>query len=360
MEKLAAVTPFSTRPSSSQARVGAKAMTRKSTARPKIEISITGRRPNRSDSMPSTGPADELHHAPGDPEHRPASSPPRSRCRAPTNDLIRLGSTGIIRPNETAFITAVAKMKPNAGARPAAPAGAAVEARGALRHPLHLRHRPTGRDHTAPGAAPAQSAPEVRRRALVDASRVAPPFAMALEEDRVGEAMAGHVPGRHAVPAGVLDGDAGLRPDRLESHLDLGVLARREGRLAPAEHQPLGGSQARISPISNTLPSARVSIEPAASAIRPGLERQHAGAARGEVEQRGSAATTAPISPVKTAKARSGVAWTRSATRTREFTPVPRSALSRWALKAASCALHRRSVSSSQRFSSAIGSGLRR
>ena len=56
MEKLAAVSPFRTRPTNSHCSVGAKAMNRKSTARPKLEISRIGRRPNRSDIIPRIGP----------------------------------------------------------------------------------------------------------------------------------------------------------------------------------------------------------------------------------------------------------------------------------------------------------------
>ena len=116
MEKLAAVAPFSTRPSSSQARVGAKAMTRKSSARPKIEISITGRRPKRSESMPSTGPEKNCIAPQVTPKMncQSAAEAVEAALVAPKNERIRFGSTGIIRPNETAFITAVAKMKPNA------------------------------------------------------------------------------------------------------------------------------------------------------------------------------------------------------------------------------------------------------
>ena len=45
---------------------------------------------------------------------------------------------------------------------------------------------------------------------------------------------------RHRIPAGVGDGDAGLiLADPLEPRLDLGVLFRRERRLAEAEHQPV-------------------------------------------------------------------------------------------------------------------------
>ena len=65
---------------------------------------------------------------------------------------------------------------------------------------------------------------------------------MAPQEDRVGKTVACHMLGRNAVPAAMLDGHAGLLADRLEADLDLGLLARREGGLAPGESR--GGRRA--------------------------------------------------------------------------------------------------------------------
>ena len=118
MEKLAAVSPFSTRPMNSQARLGAKAMNMKSTARPNSEISSTGRRPIRSLSIPRTGPQNSCMMPQTHPKttfHRAASA-----VSPPVKLLIRLGSTGIMIPNDTAFIRAQTKTKLKAALRPPA------------------------------------------------------------------------------------------------------------------------------------------------------------------------------------------------------------------------------------------------
>src|SRR5215472_12391662 len=60
-----------------------------------------------------------------------------------------------------------------------------------------------------------------------------PPLAMAAHEDRVGKTVAGHMLGRHAFPAMMLDGHAGLLAQPLEADLDPGLLAGREGGLPP-------------------------------------------------------------------------------------------------------------------------------
>jgi hypothetical protein len=65
------------------------------------------------------------------------------------------------------------------------------------------------------------------------------PFAMWLQESRIGKTIAGHVILRHALPTPVLDRDTHLGPDRLEPDLDLGDLIRRKARL-PRESKPRG------------------------------------------------------------------------------------------------------------------------
>src|SRR5215472_32466 len=62
-----------------------------------------------------------------------------------------------------------------------------------------------------------------------------PPLAMAAHENRVGKTVAGHMLRRHAFPAMMLDGHAGFPAQRLEAHLDPGLLAGREGGLPPGE-----------------------------------------------------------------------------------------------------------------------------
>ncbi|OIQ63420.1 hypothetical protein GALL_550400 [mine drainage metagenome] len=116
MEKLAAVIPLMIRPMNSQARVGAKVMNRKSIARPKNEISSTGRLPIRSDNMPRIGPQKNCI-SPQVTENTTLISDAWA-VSPPANCLIRLGSTGIMIPNDTAFIRTQAKMKRNAASRP--------------------------------------------------------------------------------------------------------------------------------------------------------------------------------------------------------------------------------------------------
>ncbi len=62
-----------------------------------------------------------------------------------------------------------------------------------------------------------------------------PPFAVALQEDGVGKAVAGHMLGRDGVPPEVLDGDAGLIAERLEAHFDVRDLFGGEAFLPPGE-----------------------------------------------------------------------------------------------------------------------------
>ena len=68
-----------------------------------------------------------------------------------------------------------------------------------------------------------------------------PPFAVALQKYSVGEAMTRDVIGRHAVPSAMLHGHAGFVADRLEAHLDMGDLFRRE-RFLPPGKAPIGPS----------------------------------------------------------------------------------------------------------------------
>src|SRR5215469_4344623 len=69
-----------------------------------------------------------------------------------------------------------------------------------------------------------------------------PPLAVAAHEDRVGKTVAGHMLGRHAFPAMMLDGHAGLVAQPIEAHLDPGLLAGRKGSLTPGE----GEAHARL------------------------------------------------------------------------------------------------------------------
>ena len=102
--------PLTTRPSSSHTSVGANAMTRKSSDRPRIEISNTGRRPKRSDNMPRTGPEKNCIAPQVTPNTncQSAAEAVEAALVAPKNERIRFGRTGIISPNERLFITAVA------------------------------------------------------------------------------------------------------------------------------------------------------------------------------------------------------------------------------------------------------------
>ncbi len=95
-------------------------MNRKSTARPKIEINITGRRPKRSESWPRIGPQRNCI-----PPHVAAKIALQVAACAVAwagspcmNDLIRLGSTGIMMPNDSEFMIDVAKMNPKAARLP--------------------------------------------------------------------------------------------------------------------------------------------------------------------------------------------------------------------------------------------------
>jgi hypothetical protein len=104
--------PLNTRPTNSHHRVGAKAMNRKSTPRPKIEVRITGRRPQRSDIRPRIGEQKNCitpQVVANSTTHRAveAVSPPLKR-------FISSGSTGIITPSDSTSRQAVTKMKPSA------------------------------------------------------------------------------------------------------------------------------------------------------------------------------------------------------------------------------------------------------
>ena len=201
---------------------------------------------------------------------------------APKNERIRPGSTGIISPNDRAFITAVAKMKPNAACRPRGLGCAAARP---------SSPRPTRSSPRAPSSEPCTTpAASATTRHGVSGRRVR-------------EAVARDVGGRHAVPAGVLDGDPGFLADRLRS----GPRPRcpDPARTPPgASRTPAacGGSQARMRPISNTLPPASVSISrppsPGSNASTPG--------SRGVNANSGLARHQAPISPTNASNARSG------------------------------------------------------
>ena len=97
-------------------------MTRKSTARPKVEIRITGRRPKRSDKAPWIG---ELKNCIT--MNAVANMPCHIVARAMSpamNCLSRCGSTGMIRPKDRMSISTVMKMKASAARRTVGKAGA--------------------------------------------------------------------------------------------------------------------------------------------------------------------------------------------------------------------------------------------
>src|SRR5215469_12250656 len=104
---------------SSHARVGANVITRKSRERPRIEISSTGLRPKRSDIIPRIGPEKNCIT----PQVRvktncqSAAEAVEAASALPKKERMRPGRTGIIRPNDSAFITDEAKMNPNAAWR---------------------------------------------------------------------------------------------------------------------------------------------------------------------------------------------------------------------------------------------------
>ena len=58
---------------------------------------------------------------------------------------------------------------------------------------------------------------------------------MALKEQCIGHAVPRDVRGGDAIPAAMLDGDAGFGADGLEADLDLGALVFFEAGLAPGE-----------------------------------------------------------------------------------------------------------------------------
>ena len=116
MLKLAEVMPDTTRATSSNGRVLASAMTRKSRPRPRLEIRITGRRPKRSDSAPWIG------------VHTNCTAAKQvlmtnTQCVASTKEspamcLMSCGSTGMTTPKASTSISTVTKMKASAARRP--------------------------------------------------------------------------------------------------------------------------------------------------------------------------------------------------------------------------------------------------
>ena len=61
---------------------------------------------------------------------------------------------------------------------------------------------------------------------------------MSTQEDRVRKAVTGNMLVRYAVPPAMDNRDPRLCADGHEGDLDLGLLARSEGRLTPAEDKP--------------------------------------------------------------------------------------------------------------------------
>ncbi len=128
MENTPDVAPLISRPTNSQARLGANAMNRKSNPNPPKDSNSTGRRPNRSDSKPSTGPAKKLISPPNTANETFQSA--AAAVSPPLNCFRRLGSTGTMMPIVTAQATALTKMNPNAARRrPDAGSAASVMAR---------------------------------------------------------------------------------------------------------------------------------------------------------------------------------------------------------------------------------------
>lgn len=106
--KLDDVTPPSIRPTASHHRLGAIAISRKSSASPATETRITGRRPNRSDSDPMTGEQRNCipaHSATNSPFHIPAALP------EPDSVSTSCGSTGMTIPIDITSSSAVTNMK---------------------------------------------------------------------------------------------------------------------------------------------------------------------------------------------------------------------------------------------------------
>src|SRR5262245_47395876 len=91
--------------------------------------------------------------------------------------------------------------------------------------------------------------------------------------------------GGHLVPAAVFHGDPRLFADRLEAHLDLGVLARRECRLPPAEDQPFARRPNRNLADLEHLAVGECFDEPPFAPLPRRLERKPPRTARRETEK---------------------------------------------------------------------------
>src|SRR3990167_7151674 len=107
--------PLKIRPTNSHQRFGAKAMNRKSTPRPKIEVRITGRRPKRSDIRPRIG--EQMNCITPQVVANSTFQSAAVAVSPPPNAFTRLGRTGIITPRDRTSRIAVMKMKPSAAWR---------------------------------------------------------------------------------------------------------------------------------------------------------------------------------------------------------------------------------------------------
>jgi hypothetical protein len=112
--KLDDVIPPRMRPMASHQRLGASAISRKSSARPATEIRITGRRPKRSDRDPITGEhrnCIDAHIATNSPFHKPIA------LVDPASSSISWGRTGMMMPIDMTSSRAVTRMKTIAAER---------------------------------------------------------------------------------------------------------------------------------------------------------------------------------------------------------------------------------------------------
>ncbi len=91
-------------------------MNRKSSPRPNREINRIGRRPNRSDSRPRTGPTRKLIAPPQVAKITFTSA--AEAVSPPVNCFSRAGRIGTMMPIDMALATALTKMNPNAARRP--------------------------------------------------------------------------------------------------------------------------------------------------------------------------------------------------------------------------------------------------
>lgn len=176
-----------------------------------------------------------------------------------------------------------------------------------------------------------------------------PPFAVPTEKDRVRETMSSDMIARNAVPAAMDDSDPRLRTYALERHVHFRLLTGAKGRLSPTENKALA-RQPHPDAADFEDFAARQRLREASTFAR--LECKRAWRARREREQRVRRPPQGNI-----AREQLESACRRGIDPHGHENLRNHVACSTWRLKAASCALHSASVSSSQRFNSVIGFG---